>query len=278
MKEAIQSVIREMMDRVIDNALYKKPFSSKDYREAKPLYAALVPDEIFKGSHFERKFVTPFGKVWEKLAIIAAQNGLGYAELNYKINEKIEEGRLNRITEVLNRLEHPEPGKMRVQPNWNEELSYILKGRGRKIPVTVVCDVYAENIVTGDRYAFEIKAPLPNSDQTKASKEKLFKLYNSMEPSVISEAYFALAYNPRGNKENYDWSPPKRWFNMIEDPVVLIGNELWDKLGGQGTYQALIRAVNELSQEYKPRIYREFLGIEPPDFDRDFQLPEQDVE
>jgi hypothetical protein len=35
----------------------------------KPLYAALVPDEIFKGSDFERRFVTPFGDV---LAIVFA--------------------------------------------------------------------------------------------------------------------------------------------------------------------------------------------------------------
>jgi hypothetical protein len=35
-------------------------------------------------------------------------------------------------------------------------------------------------------------------------------------------------------------------------------------LGGVGTYEAFIEAVNELGVEYKERIYREFLGIEPP--------------
>ncbi|MGC9505055.1 TdeIII family type II restriction endonuclease [Baaleninema sp.] len=274
MKHEIQSLIREMMDGVIENALYKRPFSPDAHRAAKPLYAALVPDEIFKGSHFERKFVTPFGKVWEKLAIIAAIHGLGKAELGYRIRGTIREGRLNRISEVLNRLEHGQKGKNRVRPNWKEELSYILKGRGRKIPMTVVCDVFAENLKTGERYSFEIKAPLPNSDQTKVSKEKILKLY-SMEPAVISDAYFALAYNPYGDKENYAWSPPRRWFNMTTDSVVLIGEEFWDKLGGVGTYQAFIRAVNELSQEYKPRIYREFLGMEPPSDDSGFYLGDE---
>jgi hypothetical protein len=261
-KEAIQSVIRDMMDRVMENVLYEKPFSPEKHRAAKPLYAALVPDEIFKGSHFERKFVTPFGKVWEKLAVIVAEQSLGAAQLNYKVHGTIKEGRLNRITEILNRLEHPGKGAKRIQPNWDEEITSILKCQGKNIPITVVCDVYTENITTGQKYAFEIKAPLPNSDQTKVSKEKLLKLY-SMEPSVISEAYFALAYNPYITKQNYAWNPPSRWFNMTEDVVVLIGNEFWDKLGGEGTYEMFIQAVNELSQEYKPRIYREFLGIEP---------------
>jgi hypothetical protein len=51
---------------------------------------------------------------------------------------------------------------------------------------------------------------------------------------------------------------------MKEDEVVLIGEEFWEKIGGLGTYKAFIEAVNEIGQEYKERIYREYLGIEPP--------------
>ena len=65
---AIKEVVSRMMDRVMDNVLINDPFIKEKHHSAKPLYAALVPDEIFKGSHFERRFVTPFGGVWEKLA------------------------------------------------------------------------------------------------------------------------------------------------------------------------------------------------------------------
>ena len=113
------------------------------------------------------------------------------------------------------------------------------------------------------KYAFELKAPLPNSDQTKVSKEKILKLY-SMEPRQIDGAYYALPYNPFGNRENYSWSFPARWFDMKKDAVVLIGDEFWEKIGGLGTYQAFIEAINEIGEEYKNRIYREFLEMEPP--------------
>lgn len=113
------------------------------------------------------------------------------------------------------------------------------------------------------RYAFELKAPMPNSDQTKVSKEKILKLYAMTSPQV-DKAYYALPYNPYGAKQKYSWTYPARWFNMKEDPVVLIGDEFWEKVGGLGTYQAFISAVNEIAPEYKTRIYREFLGIEPP--------------
>jgi len=80
LKNAIQSVIREMMDRVMNKVLVTDPFVKEMHQAKKPLYAALVPDEIFKGAHFERRFVTPFGSAWEKLAIVAASYGLGHAE------------------------------------------------------------------------------------------------------------------------------------------------------------------------------------------------------
>jgi hypothetical protein len=263
MKEAIQSVIRTMMERVMENVLVNDPFIEEEHRAKRPLYAALVPDEIFKGSHFERRFVTPFGKAWELLAVAAANKGLGRGAAGYSITGTVKSERLGRIAEVLNALEHPEKGKRRTKPDWSGELAYVLAGRGRPKPVTVVCDVYAEDVVNNKRFAFELKAPLPNSDQTKVSKEKILKLY-SMEPRQISGAYYALPYNPYGGRENYAWGFPARWFNMREDEVVLIGDEFWEKIGGPGTYQSFIDAVNEIGKGYKDRIYKDFLGLEPP--------------
>ncbi|MDD5760792.1 MAG: TdeIII family type II restriction endonuclease [Candidatus Pacebacteria bacterium] len=264
MKKAIQSVIKSMMDRVMNKVLVEDPFKKEEHRAKKPLYAALVPDEIFKGSHFERRFVTPFGNAWEKLAIVAANKGLGFGTQGYSITGEINSERLRRIQEILNTLEHPGKGKKRIRPNWDKELDYILKGKSKKlIPTTVICDVYAEDKKNKKKYAFELKAPLPNSDQTKVSKEKLLKLY-SMEQLRIDEAYYALPYNPYGKRSDYAWAFPARWFNMKHDKVVLIGDEFWEKIGGLGTYKAFINAVNEIGKEYKDRIYKEFLGVEPP--------------
>lgn len=263
MKIAIQEIIRLMMDRVMDNVLMNDPFIKEKHHASKPLYAALVPDEIFKGSHFERRFVTPFGLAWEKLAVVAANEGLGFGTQGKRIDGVIKSERLRRINEILNALEHGGRGTQRQRPDWRSEIEYILAGGGEDIPVTVVCDVYVENRFTNRRLAFELKTPLPNSDITKVSKEKLLKLY-AMSPMEVEEAYFALPYNPYGLREKYTWSFPERWFSMKTDPVVLIGQDFWEKIGGVGTYQAFIEAVNEIGKSYKERIYREFLGIEPP--------------
>ena len=115
--EAIKNVVSTMMDRVMNNVLIKDPFIREIHHSSKPLYAALVPDEIFKGSHFERRFVTPFGGVWEKLAQVVAIEEHGNCTLGHSIKGTIGSESLRRIQEVLNRLEHNSKGELKVKPN-----------------------------------------------------------------------------------------------------------------------------------------------------------------
>lgn len=260
---AIKEVVSKMMDKVMDNVLVKDPFLKEKHHLARPLYAALVPDEIFKGSHFERRFVTPFGGVWEKLAQVVAVEAHGNCSMGHNVSGFVGSESLRRIQEVLNKLEHNPKGVLKVKPDWKTELEYIKQGGGYPIPVNVTCDVFIHNEETNTKYAFELKAPLPNSDQTKVSKEKMFKLL-AMNPKQVDFAYYALVYNPFGRKEDYKWAFPMRWFNMQNDESVLIGDEFWELIGGEGTYNNFITEVNLLGQDYRERIYREFLEIEPP--------------
>lgn len=261
---AIKQVVTDLMERVMTKVTVGDPFIKEDHRRRKPLYAALVPDEIFKGSHFERRFVTPFGNVWEQLAKVVALEFHGDCRLGHRITGMVGMESLRRIEEVLAKLEHPEKGSARTKPSWKEELDYIRNGGGEPIPTDVVCDVFIESVETNLKYAFELKGPLPNSDQTKVSKSKMLKLL-AMSPATVDHAYYALPYNPYGKKEDYAWSFPARWFNMRADSSVLIGGEFWDLIGGEGTYANFISEVNSLGKEYRERIYKEYLGMEIPE-------------
>lgn len=268
--KAIREVVQTMMDRVMEKVLISDPFIVEKHRASKPLYAALVPDEIFKGSHFERRFVTPFGSVWEKLAVQVAKAYHGHCVQGASVEGTVGEESLRRIQEVLNNLEHSVRGHKKATLDWTKELAYVKSGGGRPIPVSITCDILIKSELTNRTYAFELKAPLPNSDQTKVSKEKMFKLL-AMNENIVTDAYYALVYNPYGkNKEDYAWSFPKRWFDMVNDKSVLIGEELWNLIGGADTYKNFISEINKLGISYKERIYREFLGLEPPvGFDND---------
>ena len=65
--QAITAIISDMMERIMDKVLQTAPFIPENHRAAKPLYAALVPDEISRGHIFNadllRHSVT-CGKSW----------------------------------------------------------------------------------------------------------------------------------------------------------------------------------------------------------------------
>jgi Type II restriction endonuclease, TdeIII len=262
--QAIKSIVTDLMDRVMEKVTVSDPFIKEEHRNMKPLYAALVPDEIFKGSHFERRFVTPFGGVWEKLASVVATEFHGHCKKGHKITGTVGRESLRRIQETLARLEHTGKGEVRKKPNWDVELAYIRSGGGELLSVDVVCDIFIDSAETGKKYAFELKGPLPNSDQTKVSKEKMFMLM-AMSPATVDHSFYALPYNPYGKKDDYAWSFPARWFDMRHDTSVLIGSEFWDLIGGKGTYTNFIREVNLLGKSYRERIYTEYLGIPIPE-------------
>lgn len=264
MKEAIQSIVTDMMDQIMNQVLVRDPFIEENLYAMNPLYAALLPDEIFKGAHFESYCVTPFLKAWKTLVATAAQFNLGFGATDYCISGTIRSQRRKRALQVANALAYSGKDRERPKPDWDNELAYVLKGRGKIMPTCIFCDVYAVDTVSDKKYAFELTPPLPNSALLKESRANLLTLY-SMDPPEVDAAYYGLPYAPCQTIDVDSWSYPERWFNIKEDKVVLIGDEFWEKIGGLGTYQAFIAAVNEIGPEYKERIYREYLGIEPPD-------------
>lgn len=251
------------MDAVLDKVLRQDPFDMARRHRESPLHAALVPEDVFLGSHFERRFVTPFGTVWEKLAAAIGEATFGFGTTQHMVVGRLRQQSLERIQQTLDALEHKPTDGERVQPNWKAELEYVKAGGGAWQDVSVNCDVLVSNAADEPGLAFELKAALPNSDQTKVSKEKLLKLH-CMKPRQVKDAFYALPYNPYGSRERYNWSFPRRWFNMREDRCVLIGNDLWDKLGGAGTYEAIIDVAASVGQRYRRRIYEEYLGRPMP--------------
>jgi len=249
-----------MMDRVMVRVMDEDPFVYDNFKGEKPLYDALVPHEVFLGSHFERRFVTPFGKIWEDLAEIVGASVRGYATTGKMIVGDIPAERLLRIDEILSKLEHGKVEGKKIKPNWDTEFAYIMEGGGELRSTSVMCDLYVEDTATKERFAFELKAPLPNSDQTLVSKTKILKLY-AMVPPQVDNAYYALPYNPYGKKEDYAWAFPKRWFDMNNDKVVLIGDEFWDLIGGAGTLKEIVGVATELGDAYKKRIRKEYFKM-----------------
>lgn len=123
-----------------------------------------------------------------------------------------------------------------------DEIQAVNSGKLREI--RLIADLFIEDFSPGPLF-MELKTPLPNLDICAESKRKIltFKtLYLDKNP----QAYLGLYYNPF-YPEEYKHSFTKRVMDMKRE--VLIGEEMWDTLGGKGTYQELLKLIEEVAKE-----------------------------
>ena len=166
----------------------------------------------------------------------------------------IHTAQLHAIQSILNDLE-----SRKRRPDWDKEIGEVFAvASGRTEPCHVTVDVAVGDSAADQRTHefFEIKAPLPNSDQTKVSKEKIFKLTAMARREC---AFYALPFNPFGTRAAYSHPFPMRWFDMRTDQVVLIGAEFWDRLGGPGTWVEMLEVAEEVGAGLRQRILDEYL-------------------
>jgi hypothetical protein len=255
-KAEVKNIIERIMEGVLHRRLVINPWNLEQEVLCKPFHFALAPEIVWKGAKFERSLVTSMGQIgWEQIAMVISQGYHGYAENGKAVHGQTFTGRLNKIHIILDQLEH------KRNPDWDKELTEILAViDGIMTDIHVTSDLFVHNLKFDKYFYFEIKAPKPNSDQTKVSKEKMLKI-KSLYPSDKHQVFFALPFNPYITRQNYGHPHPKRWFDMINDKCVLIGKEFWDLIGGAGAYEELLKIFEEVGREYRPHINREYFGF-----------------
>ncbi len=209
----------------------------------RPFHSALLSQDALFWSRFERSFSTSFGQsVIEKISKVAALAG-GASEAK---NQKESTFRLPRtqLAAIENHI-----GKLRNRgglgriPAWELDLAEVNASGalGESDLVRVISDLWWAK--DGVNHFMSIKTVKPNIDQTAEAKRDLLKL-KLWDPRC--KVYFGLYYNPYGeNKGDYAWNPPMSVFNFRQDPVVLIGRDYWEVLGGSGFYEKVLAIAVE---------------------------------
>lgn len=252
-RDEIAAVISGVVERTLHTRVVSEPWDLEEERRRRPFAFALAPEEVWKGAKFERSFVTSFGRAWEHMAQIVAQDKHDHAKRDSQVIGMLHQGQLTAIQTILNQLE-----RRTRQPDWDAEFEEVMSARtGRLVETAVIADLEVWDEGRSHQF-FEIKAPKPNSDQTKVSKEKMMKL--AAMNSDRTCAFFALPYNPYPSRAEYAHSYPKRWFDMNADEVVLMGRDFWDRVGTPGTWDELMALVEDIGEEYRTRIRREYFG------------------
>jgi hypothetical protein len=216
-----------------------------------PFHEALMSKEAIFWSRFERSFSTSFGQsVIERISALLARatNANNVTPQKDTIIE-IDSNLYSAINQHVDALR--EKGTTAIT-DWHKEVDLLRSTppSDLKITLRIRSDLYYEREGTG--HYFSIKTVKPNIDQTAAAKKDLLFLKTT---NINCNPYFCLYYNPFGDeREEYNWSPPKRLFNFHTDECVLIGKDFWDTIGGTGSYEQILTIANSIGPEVKKLI------------------------
>jgi hypothetical protein len=209
----------------------------------RPFHTALLSSDALFWSRFERSFSTSFGQsVIEKISKVVALAGGATSAINQKSTLfTLSSAQLAAVNNHINGLRE---GRVGRALNFESDLAIVVAEAGQdghQEDVRVISDLWW--LKDGINHYMSIKTVKPNIDQTAEAKRDLLKL-KLYDPAC--RVFFGLYYNPYGERrEDYGWTPPQGVFNFRADPVVLIGRDYWDELGGAGCYDEVIEIAEE---------------------------------
>jgi len=257
-KIAIEDHLVNLLNNIIKKRTIKEPFDPNEIFLKNPFGARVVPMEVWKGSKFERSFVTSLGQnFFEHVAKLITEDTGSIAINQYTSTIKINTFRNTFIEDLLNQQR---TAGNTISPDWNVEVNNLLALNNRNMTdLEVISDLYVKR-PSGEEEFYSLKTVKPNLDQTEIAKRNMLRI---LAFNPISEVYFALPYNPAGEGNLYRKSKhilPYRLFEMDNDPCVLIGEKFWNKLGQDpNTYSELLSIFDKVgANESIPRILNEY--------------------
>ena len=209
----------------------------------KPFHEAIIPPEILRVSSFERSFSTKLGITFEECARLIAIQTFPVAQRGYKASGKMLTAAAAKIEEIVSFINEGQT------PDFPALIVQVLQiSDGELVERPAIADLYLQD-QTGREYFFEIKSPRPNKGQCLEVTERLLRIHaitRKNRPDV--NAYFAMAYNPYGTcLEDYRHSFSRQYLDMQNE--VLLGENFWAVVGGEGTYQELLGIYQEVGRE-----------------------------
>ena len=226
----------------------RNKWTLEDLRLAYPFHRLLFSEEAILGARVERSVVTSMGtKLYPSIARTIAEDRFSQVFTEHTIEGAVNDAACNMIDQIVTELRTPRRRRETPRdPCHEEELTDILNSRGGgRTNRAVTADLYIEDFQGGPLF-IELKSPLPNLDIAAESKRKILYYFLIMDRkrAAGAQAYLGLTYNPFIEREAYAHSYTKQIMDM--ERQVLMGSELWDMIGGHGTYAELLEIIEDV--------------------------------
>lgn len=216
-----------------------------ELKRAYPFYPLFLSDDELLGFKKERSLTTKFGQgFYPQLAKIIGQDVYREVSLEHETRGQVNSAACEFLEQIVTELRH----KQRV-PDRAKELSDILGSLGGGISERVaVCDLFIGDFRNGP-LCIELKGPRPNLDTAAGAKRNMLYFLSIMHRAGHSnaQAFLGFYYNPWIERAEYGHWATKQIIDM--DNEVLMGAELWDYIGGTGTFDQMIPILEDVRRE-----------------------------
>lgn len=240
------------VENVLKNALRHKFQNYKPEPAAMPFHSRLLGKDRITLFSFIHSLNTNFGtSIFEPVALTLAKSKFKRAESQAIAGDKISPNAQIEIQKIMDDLT-----TAKSSPDKAKEIEIIRKvaqqGEFRKIKPTKV-DVLLES-QSGELFLFDIKTAKPNAGGFKEFKRTLLEWTATTlaeNPKTKVQTLIAIPYNP------YDPAPYNRWTirGMLDlEKELKVANEFWDFLGGEGSYEDLLKCFERVGIELRSEI------------------------
>ncbi len=218
-----------------------------------PFHHRLLGKDRMALYSFIQSLNTTFGvSIYEPVAIALAGERFKVAKTQVKPFNQISTEAQRQIQTIINELvigTDREPNKSLE----TQEIREVCQtGNLETVKLTQV-DVWLENY-EGELFLFDLKTVKPNKSNFEKFKQTLLQWTAAeltRDPKAVVNTIIGFPYNP------YEPEPYKRWTlkGMLDlGCEVLIAEELWDFLGGEGSYADLLDAFEIAGIELRSEI------------------------
>lgn len=216
-----------------------------------PFHTRLLGKDRMALFSFIHSLNTNFGTtIFEPIAVELSKNAFQSVNKQADAGSRISEYAQREIQNIIDEI-----SAAHIKPDKNKETERIrkvcAKGEMHKVKLTKI-DICLER--NGEKFFFDIKTAKPNKGSFREYKRTLLEWTAaelSINPKAKINTLIAIPYNPYAPK------PYDRWTmaGMLDlQNELKVAEEFWDFLGGEKTYQSLLKSFEEVGIELREEI------------------------
>jgi len=252
LKTTIKTIIRDCILNKLNN------YQAKD--NYMPFHYLLIGEKRMAYYSFVHSLNTSLGsKVFEQIAFNLANSNkdkFKKVQRQYEVGSEISISAQNEIQAIIDELSQTS------ESDKNAEIERIRiacqAGNQTTSSKMTKVDLYIET-KDGEIYLFDLKGSTPNINTAKIIKRNLLEWTAVMLTQDIGLNIHSCIAIPYNRYKSQKYNP---WTLKILDlkNEVKVGEEFWDYLGGEGTYESLLDCFKEVGQDNAKEINKYFQG------------------